>query len=104
VRHANILRRKTHGLSQAFQRRPKLTLTIPVFVWHQSVPSLLISNSMSKFDLGFLFNTNELGWFREEKGSRVVQISVFACLFVFLFLFFETGFLCVALAVLELTL
>ena len=35
----------------------------------------------------------------------VVVVCLFVCLFLFCFvLFFETGFLCVALAVLELTL
>ena len=38
-----------------------------------------------------------------ELGSEVSVVVFFVCLFV-LFLFFETGFLCVALAVLEHTL
>lgn len=29
---------------------------------------------MSKFDLGLLFNANDLGWFIKEKGSRAVRI------------------------------
>jgi hypothetical protein len=38
--------------------------------------------------------------------SQIIAVAFFVCfvLFLFLFLLFETGFLCVALAVLELTL
>jgi hypothetical protein len=36
--------------------------------------------------------------------GRYRQVNLFVCLLLFIFFFFKTGFLCVALAVLELTL
>jgi hypothetical protein len=41
---------------------------------------------------------------KHEESHRSKSCFLFVCLLVFCFCFFETGFLCVALAVLELTL
>lgn len=66
--------------AQAYRLREgqKLTLKISAFVWHQSVSSSLISNNMSKFDLGLLFNANNLGglWKKREVSCTDFCLSV----------------------------
>lgn len=45
---------------------------------------------------------SKVHWSPREKKYLPIKTSVFVCLSVCLFVYFETGFLCLALAVLEL--